>query len=187
MNVVSALVALTLAACASQPVRSSAPQPDSARDVRLANGVCYQYRWYASGPWAVHNVVVEPKACGAGFRTIKGNARMVGREGTSAMVARASDSLRVLAGINADFFSFDPPGVSEGPQVENGLLLKTEGHHREAIENRKLGLQPVFAVDGRGRPVITFVHARGSVRSGNRTLPIAGVNVRPRSDSVFVF
>ena len=187
MNVVSALVALNLAACASQPPQPRAPEPDSARDVRLASGAVYQYRWYAAGPWAVHNIVVEPKQCGAGFRTIKGNARMVGRERTSAMVARASDSVRVLGGINGDFFSFDPPGVSEGPQIADGVLLKSEGHHREAIENRKLGVQPVFAIDGNGRPIVTFTHVRGSVRIGSLTVPLAGVNVRPRSDSIFVY
>jgi hypothetical protein len=187
MNGVSALVALMVASCATSPPQPAGPKPDSTRTAQLAGGAAYQFRWYASGPWAVHSIAVQPKQCGVGFRTIKAGSSMIGRERTSVMAARAADSVRVLAAINADFFSFDPPGVSEGPQIAGGVLLKSEGHHREAIEDRRLRLQPVFAIDRNGKPIIVHTRMRGTVQVGEQTLPLAGVNVRPRHDSAFVY
>ena len=187
MRIISALVVLIASACATQPSRPAGPAPDSLRVTQLTEAATYEYRWYASGPWAVHTIILRPRPCGIGFRTIKARARRVGREPTSVMVRRAGDSLDVIAAINGDFFSFDPAGVSEGPQISNGVLLKSEGHHREALEDRQLRLQSVFAVDRSGRPVIRHTRMRGSVQSRTSFLPLAGVNVAPRSDSTFVY
>lgn len=185
-KVVSALVALITAACAARGPELRPPQPDSTYSAQLARGVSHHFRWYATGPWAVHTVTIEPAARVA-FRAAKGQERMIGRETTSAIAKRYASSNCVLAAINADFFSFDPPGVSEGPQVSNGVLLKSEGHHREALEDRRLVLQPVFAIQQNGRPAATFTRFSGSVNLGDRTVPLAGVNVRARADSAFVY
>jgi exopolysaccharide biosynthesis protein len=184
---VSALVVLIATACATQAPQHTGPRPDSSRVVRLAKDAVYEYRWYASGPWAVHTVMVRPSQCKMGFRTIKGLSRRIGREQTSALARRASDSLSVIAAINGDFFSFDPAGVSEGPQISNSIVLKSEGHHREALEDRRLRLQSVFAVDREGRPVVLHTRMRGSVQARDLSIPLAGVNVPPRSDSAFVY
>ena len=181
-KVVSALVALSAAACAASAPELRPPQPDSAYSAQLAPGVSHAFRWYASGPWAVHTITVEPNACVA-FQTVKAQDRMVGRETTTAMARRGA----ALAAVNADFFSFDPPGVSEGPQISSSTLLKSEGHHREALEDRRLILQPIFAVQRNGKPAVTFTRFTGSVRVGSHTFPLAGVNVRARSDSAFVY
>ena len=187
IKLVSALVVLSGAACATQPAPPALPRADSTRVAQLARDARYEYRWYAAGPWAVHTVTVRPTACGVGFRTSKARSRMIGREQTSGLARRASASLTVIAAINGDFFSFDPPGVSEGPQIADGVLLKSEGHHREALEDRRLRRQSVFAVDGEGWPRVLHTRMHGSVRAGNFTVPLAGVNVRPRSDSAFVY
>jgi hypothetical protein len=92
----------------------------------------------------------------------------------------------VLAATNADFFNL-ATGASEGPQVSNGVLLKSEGVHREAIEDRLLRLQPVVAFDRKGRRYLAHTRLRGSVRAGARSVPLAGVNVATRADSAFVF
>ncbi|MGQ0560752.1 MAG: phosphodiester glycosidase family protein, partial [Gemmatimonadota bacterium] len=170
-------------------VQQPALQPDSSRVENVAPGVRYEFDWYAAGPWAVHTLTVDPRACGIAFRTIKAGGGVVGRATTKSMVAHARDSLGldVLAAINADFFSFEPAGVSEGPQIMNRTLLKSEGSHREAIEDRRLRLQPVFAFTTNGKPLLAHTHVRGSVRAGPRTVPLAGVNVRARADSAFVF
>jgi hypothetical protein len=183
MNVVSALVALIAAACSSNTVRVSPPRPDSAYNAQLASGMTHQYRWYAAGPWAVHTISVDPGACGTTFRTIKAQDRAIGRETTSSMARRAN----ALVAINADFFSFDPAGVSEGPQIQNGNLLKSEGSHREAIEDRVLRLQPVFAFTRTGKAILAHTRLRGEVRARRIGVPLAGVNVRVRNDSAFVF
>ncbi len=183
MNVVSALVALVAASCTPATPPPRAPQPDSSYTAQLMNGVTHHYRWYAYGPWAVHTLMIHPKACGVALRSAKAQDRMIGREQTTSMARRGN----ALAAINADFFSFDPPGVSEGPQVSNSVLLKSAGHHREALEDRKLILQPVFAIKRNGEPAVTFTRFSGTVRVTEQTFPLAGVNVRARKDSAFVY
>ena len=163
--------------------RVNAPQPDSTRHEQLANGVEQTYQWYGSGPWAVHSITIDPRVCNVSFRSIKGQDRAIGRETTSAMAKRAG----ALVAINADFFSFEPPGVSEGPQIQNAKVLKSEGVHREAIEDSLLRVQPVFAITRAGKPVLAHARLRGEVRAGRTTMPLAGVNVRTRADSAFVF
>ena len=181
-KVVSALVALSAAACASRAPALRAPQPDSTYSASLTRGVTHTYRWYAAGPWAVHTIAIEPNACVA-LRTAKAKESMIGREQTSSLARRNN----ALVAINADFFSFEPPGVSEGPQVSRGMLLKSEGAHREALEDRRVRKQAVFAIKRDGKPAITFTRFAGQVRVGTATLPLAGVNVPARNDSAFVY
>jgi exopolysaccharide biosynthesis protein len=151
--------------------------------------VVHEYRWYAAGPWAVHTVTIDPRICGIEFRTVKGQDHVVGRETTTAMAKRTADRLnrRVLAAVNADFFSFNPPGVSEGPQISNGALLKSEGTHREATEDRVVRLRPVFAFTTDRKSFLTHTRLRGSVRARTFTVPLSGVNVRTRAEDAFVF
>lgn len=177
-----ALVVVFAAACGASNPGLRPPTPDSVYVAPLAAGVAHNYRWYAAGPWAVHMLTIEPRACVA-LRSAKANNSMIGRETTSAIASGAN----ALAAINADFFSFDPPGISEGPQISNGELLKSEGDLRAALEDRRLKLQPVFAVTNTGKPAVTFTRFRGRVRIADRVLPLAGVNVRARSDSAFIY
>jgi exopolysaccharide biosynthesis protein len=183
-NVVSALVALIALACGARTPRLHPPQPDSAYSAPLIKGVTHEFRWYAAGPWAVHTLTIDPKACGVALRTVKAMEHVTGRERTTSMARRS----HALAAINADFFSLsDPPGVSEGPQISRGVLLKSEGAHREALEDRRLHLQPVFAIKRNGKPAVTFTRLDGSVRIAGHEVPLAGLNARPRKDSAFVF
>lgn len=185
----SALVALLLVACSARAPRPAAPRADTTRVERVAPGVVHEYRWYETGPWAVHTVAIDPRVCGIQFRTVKGQDHVVGRETTSAMAKRTADQLgrRVLTAINADFFSFDPPGVSEGPQISNGTLIKSEGTHREATEDRVVRLRPVFAFTADRKSFLTHTRLRGNVRAHTVTVPLGGVNVRPSAEDAFVF
>jgi hypothetical protein len=186
MIAVSALI-LLLGACSARAPAPAGPTPDSVRTETLVRGVEYKYRWFANGPWAVHSLVIEPGAC-AVLQTVKGLDQMVGRERVTAMASRSvAAGIPVLAAINADFFSFDPPGVSEGPQISRGMLLKTEGRHREAIEDRLVRLQPVFAIGADGKPAVLLTRMRGTLQVGSVALPFAGVNVRARIDSAVVY
>jgi exopolysaccharide biosynthesis protein len=180
---------LLLAACSARAPQPAPPRADTTRVERVAPGVVHEYRWYAAGPWAVHTVVIDPRTCGVEFRTVKGNDHVVGRETTSAMAKRTADRFdgSLLAAINADFFSFDPPGVSEGPQISNGTLIKSEGTHREAIEDRLVRLRPVFAFTADRKSFLTHTRLRGSVRAQAFTVPLGGVNVRSRTEDAFVF
>jgi hypothetical protein len=186
-KLVSALVLLWVAACSTRVPHVSAPLADSTRTQPLTRGVTYQYNWYRAAPWAVHSLIVDPRVCGITLHAAKGRDSMIGREQTSALARRYGTSNDVIAAVNADFFSFDPPGVSEGPQVSNGVLLKSEGAHREALEDRLLRLQPIFAWTRARHPLVMHTRFNGSVTIAGKQLPLAGVNVRPRGDSAFVY
>ena len=187
-GVVSAM-ALMLSACGARVVQPVAPRPDTVRTEQPARGVSYEYRWYGSEPWAVHAVTVDPRACGIELRTMKAQDRVVGRETTSSMARRAAEQFGrpVLVAVNADFFSFDPPGVSEGPQLSNSVLIKSEGTHREALEDRLVRLSPVFAFDRNQRAWLTHTRLRASARAGGMAVPLAGINIRTRADATVVF
>lgn len=184
-----ALVLALLPACAPRSIRPEPPRPDSLRVERISAGVTHEYRWYANGPVAIHTLKIDPRACAVPFRTIKAGNRAIGRATTSELAKYAADSLGldVVAATNADFFSFQYPGLSEGPQMSNGRLLKTEGAHREAIEDRLVRLQPIVAFGPGGKRVLMHTRMRGTVRAGAATVPLAGVNIHTRADSAFVF
>jgi len=133
--IVSGAVALLLGACTSvgviQPPGPPFPAPviaaDSARADAVAAGVVHRYYWIASGPWAVNVLDVDRAACWAPV-ALKGGARAVGREKTSLLVSSYADSARrrgvaLAGGVNADFFSFSPPGVPVGAHIHDGQVI----------------------------------------------------------------
>lgn len=177
------MLVLLAAACAPPPAGPlvSAPpavRADSLRDQLLAPGVRHRYRWDTTGPWAIHLLEVDPRACGIELRTAKAEERLVGRETTSALAARTEEQLgrAVLAAVNADFFSFDPPGVPVGAQVVAGEVVKGPA------ERSAFGL-----TDG-GDPFIAVVRLTGAMRTpaGFRA-PLDEVNAPPAADGVALY
>ena len=174
------VLSLALAACSSTPHPSvQPPRPDSVINRVISKGVKYEYRWYASGPLAIHSIVVDPHVCEVGIRSIKAQDALLSRETPEAIARRAHDALGldVVAAINADFFSYTPPGVPEGPQISNGVLLKSEGWHREAIEDRVVRLQPVFAFTADRKKYLVNTRFQGELQSKRATATLSGVNV----------
>jgi hypothetical protein len=182
-------MALVLAGCASPPARVAPPRPDTLRVQQVAPGMTYEYAWHSTGPWAIHTLTIDIRACGVELRTVKGGDQRIGRETTPAMSRRlaAATGRPVLAAVNADFFSFEPPGISEGPQVAAGRLLKSEGTHREALDDRALRLQPVVAVTADRRVILAHTRMRGEVRAKGAAVPVAAVNTGLREQHAVVF
>jgi hypothetical protein len=185
-------LALALGGCGVAVQQAATPRAittDSLRTEVIADGVRHLHAWHAHGPWAVHRIEIDLGACGIELRTIKAGGQVVGRETTSAMAQRAATELGrdVLVAINADFFSFDPPGRPEGPQVAASRIVKSEGTHREALEDRRVVSQPVFALARGERPWIGSATFSGSVRIGDLTLPLDGINVTPSADGAVLY
>ena len=176
---------LALGACAAAPPAVRPAAPDSMRTRQLAPGVEYRRMWLAQGPWMVHLVEVAPWACGVEFRTAKAQERVVGRAEPREMARRAEAALGrpVLAAINGDFFSYDPAGVPEGPQVSDGEVVKGNGGYREALEDRRLRQQPAFGVAA-GTPFLSEAWLAGGLRAPRGfTAPLQRVNpVRPTAE-----
>ncbi len=113
----------------------------------------------------MHAVVVDRDRCYSA-RAAKGGDVAVGRATTSAILTRLDSVADVVAGVNADFFLFAPPGVPTGAFVSDGRVVT--GPSR----------QPVLAFDSLGAPVITTLRARGSATIGAERMDIAAWNRR---------
>jgi hypothetical protein len=146
-----------------------------------------------SGPWRIHLVTISPAAREVELRTVKGLGHVVGRERPSAMARRAAktEGHELLAAVNADFFNFTPPGVSEGPQVSDGRVVKSEDSNRAARADTVLRDQPVFGVAANGKPFFADAHLDGWVLTedvaSERLLRVTRVNRAAERDSLTLY
>lgn len=146
-----------LGACArgvSPPVLAPLPfATDTLRAERVAEGVWYRYLHVPAGPWAIHLLDVDLSRCNT-LVAVKGADTAAGRTKTSellAWLARRTPNARVVAGVNADFFSL-ANGTPTGLLVVDGRMLTPPVS------------QPAFAVDSAGRArIATFSVVNGSL------------------------
>ncbi|HEY9515756.1 MAG TPA: phosphodiester glycosidase family protein, partial [Gemmatimonadaceae bacterium] len=172
------------------PHPTGAFAPDSTHTEDLASGVRHTEMRIPSGPWMVHVVEVAPGACGVDLHTAKGLDQVIGRERPSEMARRTAIAAGrpVLAAVNADFFSFQPPGVPEGPEVSAGRVVKGEGTHREAVTGYELREQPAFGVGADGKPFFADAHLDGWLRiRGDSSAPLPRVNPPAANESVALY
>lgn len=170
----AALALVLLAACARiSAERASALPPlpafvsESTLTDTVAPGVVHRFLWAARGPWAIHILDVDRAACWS-VTALKAGGRAVGRERTSELVRAFSGNARgaVAGGVNADFFSFEPPGVPIGPHVSAGRVIAGPW------------TRPVLAFDSAGVPAVTTLAARGLVVIGSEYIPLDAWNQR---------
>ena len=138
------LLALAVTACVHASARPrdvppSFPFPaDTLRTQIVAAGVIHRFVYAPSGPWAINVLQVDLDRCNAP-RAVKGMAGAIGREKTSVLLSHLNDSVPVVGGVNADFFSLTAPaGVPAGLLVIGGRLVNAPG------------VQPAIAVDSSG-------------------------------------
>ncbi len=130
---------------------------DSVTSKRLADGVTLHRLVKLDAPWRASVLEIDRAAC-VSLRSIKGADIAVGRHTTSALLRAADASLRPIAAVNADFFSFAPPGVPVGAHVESGVLISGPV------------LRPVFAISADGSPFIGRISVSARVRSTRTAL-----------------
>jgi large repetitive protein len=184
------LVASTGCAPATAPMHATVPTPLAAEASvdTLAPGVTHRVIHRDEGPWAIHVVEVDPRACGVEFRTAKAGPGLEGVEPTSALGARTYAGRPALAAINADFFRARPFGVPEGPQVEAGEVVAAEGSYGPSVSVRFAIPQPVFGVTGEGRPFTAEATLAGSAWARHApAYPLARVNAPPGPDSLALY
>lgn len=163
---------LTTVACGRAGSLRLSPLPvpfaaDSVQADSIAPGLVHHHFWSARGPWAVDVLEADRSACWKAV-AVKAGGRAVGREATSALIRMLADTVPdpVGGGINADFFSFDPPGIPTGAHVSGGRVVTGPGS------------RPVFAFDPSGTPWIGVLAATGFVSLAGDSLPLAGWNQR---------
>jgi len=182
------LLGATACAHRTPPLPALPPLPvtefaaESLRVDTVAPGLVHTYLWSARGPWAVHVLDADLGACWS-LAAVKAGAQAVGRERTSALLdglARWYSALartrgiEVGGGVNADFFSFEPPGVPVGPHVGAGRVITGPW------------VRPAFALDSAGRPFIGMLSTPGILMLGAATIPLAGWN-QPRQRGVVLY
>lgn len=156
---------LAVAACvrpATPPALGPLPfATDTARVERVTEGVWYRYLYAPSGPWAIHVLDVDLSRCNR-LVAVKGSKSAAGRTKTTQLLARlARETIdgRVVAGVNADFFSLangTPVGllVVDGrkltdPGGESAFGVDSSGHAWVAAGGEALARGPRYAVGGR--------------------------------------
>lgn len=183
------LLSVVAAACTHRapPLPPLPPLPvalfaaESLRVDTVAPGLVHTYLWSARGPWAVHVLDADLGACWSPA-AVKAGAQALGRERTSALLdglARTSALAgtrrsEVGGGVNADFFSFEPPGVPVGPHVGAGRVITGPW------------VRPAFALDSAGRPFIGMLATPGILILGDATVPLAGWN-QPRHRGIVLY
>lgn len=186
---VCGLLLLLLAGCARIPRGPAAvplPGPLAPLPIRadssvvdtLAPGVVHHALTVREGPWAIHVLDVDRSRCWT-LASLKAGNQAVGRSRTSDLVESAARTLgasgRSVAGaVNADFFSFTPPGVPTGASIHDGRVIAGPG------------ARPIVASDSAGRPWIGTLSVWGWVASGADTVAVAAWN-RRSGDGVAVF
>jgi hypothetical protein len=172
-SVVLAGCVTIVAACVPRPSPRVATLPslpvlaaESSTVDTVAPGLVHRSYWVARGPWAIQVLDADRAACWS-LVALKAGGQAVGRERTSVLVRALADSLaEVGGGVNADFFTFTPPGVPIGPHVAAGRVIAGPG------------TRPALALDNRGAPFIGTFAARGFASIGGDSLPVAAWNQR---------
>jgi hypothetical protein len=98
------------------------------------------------------------------IEAVKAHGAAVGRERTSTLLRALADRERVVAGVNADFFIFTPPGVPRGAHVQEGTVITGPSE------------RPVIAVDSSGTLFIGRLGVVGNVVAHGDTIPLAAWN-----------
>ncbi len=161
----------SLSACASSPRSISSPpfevarlpfHVDTARSERVAPGVTHEFLYTSEGPWAIHLLDVQPNSC-IDFRAVKAHRTAAGREPTTLLLEGLDESVRIVGGVNSDYFSL-ATGVPQTAHVENGRVIT--------------GPSPrsVFAFDSAGKPFIGELRTPGTVRAAGVSHPLIGWN-----------
>jgi len=147
------------------PIPSPAFAADSARVDTLAPGVVYRFFHASRGPWAIHVLDADRGSCWTTI-ALKAGSGAIGRASTSSLVADAARHTEVIGGVNADFFSFTPPGVPTGAHVHGGRLVTGP------VE------RPAFLIDDIGAPHLATLATRGTAITGDDTIAIGRWNRR---------
>jgi uncharacterized protein YigE (DUF2233 family) len=126
----------------------------------------------ADGPLVVNVLRIDPKAKGVRVAAALGQDRVwgsdptFGRENVSTLAARR----KAVAGVNAGFFPF--AGNPIGLHIEDGSMVTEPAARRT-----------VFYITKKGEPRFEAFTFAGSVKAGQETLGLDGLNRRPGKGS----
>jgi hypothetical protein len=130
----------------------------------------------SEGPWVVHVLEIDLRKGVLDVRSVHAHDRVRGRETTSSMASRMSDSLSLsVAAMNADFFHKD--GETVNTQITEGEFVRAVQPH---LSDSGAVLLPrsQFGLTWGAKPVIERFRFAGSVLwPGSGVSNLASVNV----------
>lgn len=184
LSFLPALLALSLTACSPS---ASIPREGEETIQVLRPGVLHRAIRDPRGPWNIHVLEVDLRQPDLFFESARAQDSLYGRETTSTMARRKTDSLKtVLAGVNADFFDLKT-GESVNNQVTGGVVVRAViPAYAGAGEYR--GVRSQIGFSREGRPILDKLIFDGRVFwRGGAVSAITGVNViRVRTDLVLL-
>jgi hypothetical protein len=136
---------------------------DSTFGRRVAPGATYFYVHAPAGPWAIHILRVDRDSC-SHLEAVKAGNAAIGREPVWTLLRGLADHEPVVAGVNADFFVFTPPGVPRTAHVQEGRVITGPGE------------RPVIAEDSSGALFIGRLGVTGRVVAHGESIPLAAWN-----------
>ncbi len=172
-----------LAWCTACELKAEEPDSVTVRTVRP--GVIHRILRRSNGPWQIHVLEIDRRRKELTIESARAFDRIHGRETTSGIAARKSDSLaRVVAGLNADFFD-TKTGETVNNQVVGGVIARALIPRLTAAgDYRGLRSQIAFTLDG--HPLLEHFVFDGKIFwPGGKMTPVGGVNVvRARTEFV---
>jgi hypothetical protein len=174
-----ALILLLSLFCLTLPLHAGLPGDSHSARREILPGVLYRHVTDPRGPWEIHILEIDLTRPGLSLRGIRAGESVRGRETLSSMAARYRGG-RVVAAINADFFSMET-GESTNSQVVEGEFVKGIGGARPLPRSQ-------FGVGWDGRPFLGRTVYRGSVTfPDGACLILGGVNIPPDSGWVTMY
>ena len=160
---------------------------DSTASRTLAPGILYRRLVANAGPWTINVVEVALGRGDDAHPALRATDSLRGRETVSSMVRRhSSDSNRIVAAINADFFNLDS-GENEDNQVIDGELWKGV-ELTDSKQDHSHSVRSQFAVSAAGRPLIDRFAFAGRVMSSSGTImSLEAINARADTGMLVLF
>jgi hypothetical protein len=170
-HVYASATLILLAACATTPRPArlaplALPAAEWVRVDTIAPGLVHYEIWSSRGPWAIQLLDAD-RACWSAV-ALKAGGQAVGRASARDLVQTLADTSRpvVGGGMNADFFTFEPPGIPIGAHVSGAQVISGPFS------------RPVLAFDSAGAPWTGVLAVRGWVRVGADSFPLGAWNQR---------
>lgn len=177
------VAALLMAATPPAVVCAQAAGSDSVTTRVVAPGVVYRRIERPAGPWTIDVVEVDLRRDDIAVESVRALDSLLGRETTSSMARRRSESgRRVVAAVNADFFNVRT-GESINNQIENGRVVRAlSGPTPPALHVRAQ-----LAMTRSGKPLMERFLFDGEWLTRWGPVGLSAVNVLPHANALVLF
>lgn len=147
---------------------------DTVSNLQVGMGIFYKKYIEYSKPWNIYVLEIDLNVPYNSIETIKAQDRLAGFEKTSSMARRMSYPGHIAVGaINGDFYG--GTGIPINIQIRDGQLL------------RRPSVQSTVGFSDNKKPMLARVNFSASVKKGNSSTAINGVNENRGTNQLILF